>query len=156
VDNHFDGPGSLATLCAMTTPRPPGQQLRKNTNDIEALYELSVATNHAVATVEIVQQRHGNRLGIIGHTLDVHTARLNRISSRLNHIETTQHHHTETLNAHSEILKAHSKTLDEHTTKLDAIGGRLDAMGGRLDTMGGRLDTHDSKLDKIIQLLGAR
>lgn len=119
----------------MTSPQRLGRRVRQNTNDILDLYDITTETNQNVKTITAVQERHGNRLAMIGRTLDVHTTRLNRISGRLNHIETTQHHHTETLNAHSE--------------KLDRIDGRLDKMDIRFDKM-------DSRLNMIIDLLGAK
>ena len=125
----------------MTSPQADDidRRFTQARNEFNALYEKLDLTNDQVRSIGKVQQCHGNRLGEIGHTLDVHTARLNHMNTRLGHIESTQHNHTETLNAHTEILRTHGK-------KLDTI----------IEVHGRKLEEHDSKLDKIIDLLGAR
>jgi len=139
----------------MTSPQADDidRRFTQARNEFNALYENLGITNDMVKSIAKVQQCHGNRLGAIGHTLDVHTARLNHMNTRLGHIESTQHNHTETLNSHTETLNSHTEILNSHTEILRTHGKKLDTI---IEGHGKKLEEHDSKLDKIIDLLGAR
>lgn len=118
----------------MTTPEI-GRQVRRNENDVKAIYGLIDETNRTVREIAATQQEHGTKLAGLQQSADIVADRtdriddkvlslssdvrelargMSRLSGRMDRFEDTQR-------THSEVLDKHSAKLDEHGTKLDEI-----------------------------------
>jgi chromosome segregation ATPase len=111
VDNRFDGHPHLATLIAMTSLHDLEHRVNRNSNDIEALYDITKDTNLRVTEIQQTLGQHGEKL-------DSHSAKLDSHSAKLDS-------HSEKLDSHSEKLDDIRLTLDQHNEKFDEVLGLL-------------------------------
>jgi uncharacterized coiled-coil DUF342 family protein len=111
VDKRFDRRPRLATLIVMSSPQELAHRVNRNTNDIEALYDISKDTN--IRVIEIADQ--------------------------VTEIQQTLNQHSQKLDSHSQKLDSHSEKLDEHGEKLDEIRLTLNQHNERFDEVLGLL-----------------
>jgi chromosome segregation ATPase len=112
VDNRFAARPHLATLITMSSPQELAHRVNRNTNDIEALYDISKDTN----------------------------IRVTEIAGQVTEIQQTLHSHSQKLDSHSQKLDSHSQKLDSHSQKLDSHSQKLDEIGQTLNQHNQKFD----------------
>ncbi len=83
VDKRFDAPPRLASLIVMSSRQDLAHRVSQNTNDIEALYDLSKDTNKRVTEI---QEQHGAKLDAMQQTLDQHSQTLDSHGQKLDEV----------------------------------------------------------------------
>lgn len=97
-------------------------------HDLDDLYELMSQVQQSQVRTESVLHEHGNQIGKLQQSLDLHTVRLDRI-------ENNQHQF--------------GGRLDRIGENQHQFGGRLDRIGDNQHQFGDRLEQVESGLDRI-------